>query len=68
MRNIRKLSPVFIASLALLLSFSALASGKNKNAKFPNIKIKNFGQMDDPLRWSNTTLAQATATESRRTL
>src|SRR5215211_3627710 len=47
MRNIRKLSPVIIASLALILSVSALASGKNKNTKFANIKIKNFGQMDD---------------------
>ena len=47
MRNIRKFSPILIASLALIFSFSALASGKNKNTKFSNIKIKNFGQMDD---------------------
>src|SRR6185503_15416674 len=47
MRNIRKFSPILIAWLALIFSFSALASGKNKNTKFSNIKIKNFGQMDD---------------------
>jgi protein tyrosine/serine phosphatase len=50
MRNIRKVSPALIAALALIFSFSALASGKNgksKNVNFPNVKIKNFGQMDD---------------------
>src|SRR5829696_3821970 len=47
MRNIRKVSPALIAALALIFSFSALAFGKNKNAKFPTVKIKNFGQMDD---------------------
>ena len=47
MRKIRKISPALIATFALVFSFSALASGKNKNAKFPNVKIKNFGQMDD---------------------
>jgi protein tyrosine/serine phosphatase len=47
MRNIRKISPALIAALALIFSFSALASAKSKNVKFPNVKIKNFGQMDD---------------------
>ncbi|HSE16441.1 MAG TPA: tyrosine-protein phosphatase [Pyrinomonadaceae bacterium] len=47
MRITRKISPALIAALALIFSFSALASGKNKNVKFPNVKIKNFGQMDD---------------------
>src|SRR5215216_1083451 len=47
MRNIRKFPPAFIAALALIFSFSAFASGKNNNVKFPNVKIKNFGQMDD---------------------
>ena len=47
MRNRRTLSPALIASLALIFGFSALAFCKNKNAKFPNIDIKNFGQMDD---------------------
>ena len=47
MRNIRKISPALIATLALIFSVSALASAKSKNVKFPNVKIKNFGQMDD---------------------
>src|SRR5919112_5031574 len=47
MKNIRKFSPALIAALALIFSFSALAFGKSKNLKFPNVKIKNFGQMDD---------------------
>jgi protein tyrosine/serine phosphatase len=47
MRNFRTFSPAFIASLALIFSFSAAAFGKSKNVKFPNVKIKNFGQMDD---------------------
>jgi protein tyrosine/serine phosphatase len=47
MRNIRRVSPALIAAVALIFSLSALASGKSKNVKFPNVKIKNFGQMDD---------------------
>jgi len=47
MRKIRKFSPALIAVIALIFSFSALAFGKSKNVKFPNVKIKNFGQMDD---------------------
>jgi len=47
MRSFRKFSPTFIATLALIFSFSAAAFGKSKNVKFPNIKIDNFGQMDD---------------------
>lgn len=47
MRNIRKVSPTLIATLALIFSLSAAAFGKSKNVKFPNIKIDNFGQMDD---------------------
>jgi len=47
MRNIRKVSPALIAAVALIFSLSALALGKNKNVKFPNVKIKNFGQMGD---------------------
>ena len=47
MRNFRKFSPAFIATLALIFSFSAAAFGKSKNVKFPNVKIKNFGQMDE---------------------
>ena len=47
MRNIRRASPALIAAVALIFSLSALALGKSKNVKFPNVKIKNFGQMDD---------------------
>ena len=47
MRNIRRVSPALIAAVALIFSLSALAFGKSKNVKFPNVKIKNFGQMDD---------------------
>src|ERR1044072_9030019 len=47
MRNIRKISPALIAALALVFSFSTLAFGKTKNVTFPNVKIKNCGQIDD---------------------
>jgi protein tyrosine/serine phosphatase len=47
MRNIRRVSPAIIAAVALIFSLSALTFGKSKNVKFPNVKIKNFGQMDD---------------------
>jgi len=43
----RKVSPALLASLALILTFSAAAFGKGNNSKFPDVKIKNFGQMDD---------------------
>ena len=46
MRNMRKVSPALIAAVALIFSLSAVAFGKSKNVKFPNVKIKNFGQMD----------------------
>jgi protein tyrosine/serine phosphatase len=47
MKNIGRVSPALIAAVALIFSLSALAFGKSKNIKFPNVKIKNFGQMDD---------------------
>ena len=43
----RKVSPALIASLAVVLSLSAATFGKGHNSNFPNIKIKNFGQMDE---------------------
>ena len=43
----RKVSPALITTLALVLSISAAAFGKSKNTNFPNVKIKNFGQMDE---------------------
>ena len=47
MKLIRKISPIFIAlpTLILALSFAAFAQQNEKNSS--NIKIKNFGQMDD---------------------
>jgi len=47
MSFIRKVSPAIIAILALIFSVSTASFGKAKYEKFPNIKIKNFGQMDD---------------------
>ena len=43
----RKVSPALITALALVLSLSSLVAAKPKNPNFPNIKIKNFGQMDE---------------------
>jgi protein tyrosine/serine phosphatase len=43
----RKFSPSIIASLALIFALAGLSYGKSKNAKFPNVRIKNFGQMDE---------------------
>ena len=45
--NFRRSSLTVIAILALVFSFSALSLAKPKDSRFPNIKIKNFGQMDD---------------------
>ncbi len=47
MKFVRKSSPTIIAILALVFAFSALAFAKGKASSFPNVKIKNFGQMDD---------------------
>src|SRR5215813_11206393 len=47
MRSIGRFSPAPIVALALFLALSAPAFAKEKVTKFPNIKIKNFGQMDD---------------------
>ena len=48
MSSIKKVSPAIITILALIFSISTASFAKSKNnSKFPNIKIKNFGQMDD---------------------
>lgn len=40
--------PLFIfAILAVVFSFSAVSFAKSKDSRFPEIKIKNFGQMDE---------------------
>jgi protein tyrosine/serine phosphatase len=46
MRTIKKSLPAVIATLTLLFAVSNLAFAKGKNS-FPNVKIKNFGQMDE---------------------
>jgi protein tyrosine/serine phosphatase len=47
MRPIRKFSPAIFALLALIFTLSPAALAKSKSSNFPNIKIKNFGQMDE---------------------
>ena len=47
MKSIRKVSPTLIAILTLVFTFSGAAFAKSKNVKFPNVRIKNFGQMDE---------------------
>ncbi len=46
MKFVRKSSLSFVTSLALIFSFSALSFAEGVN-NFPNVKIKNFGQMDE---------------------
>jgi protein tyrosine/serine phosphatase len=45
--RLTKSSPALLAAIALIFAFSSLSLAKSKNSRFPNIKIKNFGQMDD---------------------
>jgi protein tyrosine/serine phosphatase len=47
MRSLRNYSPTLIAALALIFALSGLSFGKSKDSKFANIRIKNFGQMDE---------------------
>jgi len=47
MESIRKFSPTLIATISLVLALSSLAFGKSNTSNFPNIKISNFGQLDD---------------------
>jgi protein tyrosine/serine phosphatase len=44
---VRRFAPTFVASLALVFSLSGVSFAKEKNSQFPNVKIKNFGQLDD---------------------
>jgi protein tyrosine/serine phosphatase len=39
--------PQAVALFALILSLSAVSFAKNSDNKFPNVKISNFGQMDE---------------------
>ena len=47
MKFIRKSSPTIIATLVLVFALSSLTFAKGKDSNFPNIKISNFGQMDE---------------------
>lgn len=47
MTFIRRFSPTFIATLGLVLALSALSLAKSKENKFSNIRISNFGQLDE---------------------
>ena len=47
MKVIRKFSPALIATLSLIFALSAVSFGKTNKSKFPNVKISNFGQMDE---------------------
>jgi protein tyrosine/serine phosphatase len=46
MRFYRKF-PSGLAALALVLTLSAVSFAQKQDSSFPNIKIKNFGQMDE---------------------
>lgn len=47
MSFVRRFSPALIATLSLVFLLSAAVSAKKTNNEFPQIKIKNFGQMDE---------------------
>jgi protein tyrosine/serine phosphatase len=47
MSSLKKVSPAIVTILTLVFSLSTASFAKEKYAKFPNVKIKNFGQMDD---------------------
>lgn len=47
MKFIRKFSPTLVATMALMLALSAVSFGKSKNSNFPNVKIDNFGQLNE---------------------
>jgi protein tyrosine/serine phosphatase len=47
MKFVRKSSLTIIATLTLVFAFSAPSFAKGKESSFPNIKISNFGQMDE---------------------
>ena len=47
MKLVKKVSPALIATLTLIFALSGLSLGKSKESSFPNVKISNFGQMDE---------------------
>ena len=47
MKFTRTFSPTLIITLALVLAHFSLSFARSKDGKFPNIKIDNFGQLDE---------------------
>ena len=47
MKFLRKFSPAPISTMALILALSVLSFAKTNASNFANIKIDNFGQMDE---------------------
>src|SRR4030095_6632877 len=47
MKVFRKFACAAISALALVLAFTTLSFAKTNKSDFPNIKIDNFGQMDE---------------------
>ena len=47
MKRINTSVSAVVAAVAVLLTLSTASFAKKKETSFPNIKIKNFGQMDD---------------------
>lgn len=47
MNRIRTFTPVVFAILALVFAISPAALAQKKDSQFANVKIKNFGQMDE---------------------
>jgi len=47
MKLIKRISPVFIALPTLILALSVACFAQENEKNFSNVKIKNFGQMDD---------------------
>lgn len=47
MKSFKKFSPAIISTTALILALSIASFAKTKVSSFPNIKIDNFGQMDE---------------------
>jgi len=47
MSFIKRFSPNLITLLVIVFALAGFAQGKGKVSKFPDVKIKNFGQMDD---------------------
>jgi protein tyrosine/serine phosphatase len=43
----RSFTPAVVAAVALLFTFSVVSSAKKAENNFPDIKVKNFGQMDE---------------------